>query len=159
MILNNRVYVATGQNPENGDGNGCLTCIDAAKTGDITKTGKLWTFEKIGRSLSTPAILADQNLLFIGDFAGYLFCLDLQTGKQIWQHDTEGRIWGSPVIAGGNLYIGNETGNLLCMAASKTKTVIGTSTFDSQVLSSVVPVNGTLFVASEKYLYAVGAKK
>jgi len=159
VILNNRVYVVTGQNPENGDGGATLTCIDATKTGDITATGVLWRFEKIGRSLSTPAILPEQNLLFIADFAGYLFCLDLTTGKQIWQHDTEGRIWGSPVIAGTNLYLGNETGNLLCLAATKEKKVLGTSTFDGPIFSSAVPANGALLVATEKFLYSVAKKK
>ncbi|HSI35529.1 MAG TPA: PQQ-binding-like beta-propeller repeat protein, partial [Tepidisphaeraceae bacterium] len=158
VILDGRVYVCTGQNPENGDGNGALTCVDASKTGDITETGRVWQFTKIGRSLSTPAILPEQKLLFISDYAGYLFCLNLDTGEQHWKHDTEGRIWGSSVVAGTNLYIGNETGNLLCLAASKEKKVLGTSAFDGPLFSTVVPANGALIVASEKFLYSVGGK-
>src|SRR5205814_4882640 len=46
VFYKNRIYVATGQDPEHGEGVGILTCIDATKTGDITKTGKIWSFDK-----------------------------------------------------------------------------------------------------------------
>jgi hypothetical protein len=38
VFYKNRVYVAIGQDPEHGEGVGRLVCIDATKTGDITKT-------------------------------------------------------------------------------------------------------------------------
>ena len=49
MFYKNRVYVAVGQDPEHGEGIGNLTCIDATKTGDVTKTAKLWSYDKIHR--------------------------------------------------------------------------------------------------------------
>ena len=156
VIFDGRVYVATGQNPENGDGDGALSCIDAAKTGDITASGKVWQFDKIGRSLSTPAIVGD--LLFIADYAGYAYCLDRATGKPHWKHDTEGRIWGSTLVADGKVYLGTEGAVLFTFAATKEKNVLGQSNFDSQILSTPVPANGALFVATEKYLYAITEK-
>jgi outer membrane protein assembly factor BamB len=157
VILDGRVYVATGQNPENGDGSGCLSCIDATKTGDITTTGKVWQYDKIGRSLSTPSVAGD--LLFIADYAGYAYCLDRATGKVHWKHDTEGRIWGSTLVVGDRLYLGGETGILFAMAAGKEKKILGQSTFDGPVFSSPVVANGTLYVGTEKYLYAITEKK
>src|SRR5206468_6458558 len=51
VTYKNRVYVAVGQDPEHGEGVGVLSCIDPTKTGDITQTGKIWTNDKVHRSL------------------------------------------------------------------------------------------------------------
>ncbi len=46
MFYKNRIYVAVGQDPEHGEGVGNLTCIDATKTGDVTKTAKIWSLRQ-----------------------------------------------------------------------------------------------------------------
>jgi outer membrane protein assembly factor BamB len=157
VIHEGRVYVATGQNPENGDGDGALSCIDASKTGDVTSTGKVWQVEKVGRSLSTPSVVGD--LLFVADYAGWVYCLDRATGAEHWKHDTEGRVWGSTLVADGRVYIGNESGALTALGAAREKRVVGQSSFDGQILSSPVVANGVLYVATEKYLYACAESK
>ncbi len=54
VVFNNRVYIANGQDPEHGEGIGHFYAIDATKRGDITETGRIFHFEKIRRSISTP---------------------------------------------------------------------------------------------------------
>ena len=56
VFYKNRVYVAIGQDPTHGRGRGMLNCIDATGHGDISRTGKIWTYDQIDRSLSTVAI-------------------------------------------------------------------------------------------------------
>jgi outer membrane protein assembly factor BamB len=148
-----KVYVATGQNPENGDGAGALSCVEA-------KTGRpVWQFDKISRSLSTAAI-TEEGLLFTADFAGIVYCMDANTGQVHWQHDTEGRIWGSPLVADGKLYIGTENAAVVCLSATKEKNdPLGSTEFDGAVYSTPVAANGTLYVATEKYLYAIKGEK
>src|SRR3954470_5256324 len=79
VFYKNRVYVATGQDPEHGEGVGHLVCLDATKTGDITKSGLLWDYKDIHRSISTVSIDPQSNLLFVGDFSGFVHCLDAET--------------------------------------------------------------------------------
>ncbi|MCA9062417.1 MAG: PQQ-like beta-propeller repeat protein, partial [Planctomycetaceae bacterium] len=38
VIVGNRIYIATGQNPERGDGPGIVWCIDGTRRGDISPT-------------------------------------------------------------------------------------------------------------------------
>jgi outer membrane protein assembly factor BamB len=157
VFVDGKVYVATGQNPEKGDGGGCLSCIDASKTGDITATGKVWQVDKVSRSMSTCAVTAD-GLCFVGDFSGILFCFDAKTGQQYWKHDVESHIAGSPLVVDDKVYIGGEAGVLLAFAATKEKKVLGTSNFDSEI-STPVAANGVLYVATQKFLYALSEKK
>ena len=52
VFHNNRVYVAIGQDPMHGRGRGMLHCIDATKTGDITETGRIWSYDGLDRTIS-----------------------------------------------------------------------------------------------------------
>jgi outer membrane protein assembly factor BamB len=154
VFYKNRVYVPIGQDPEHGEGLGYFVCIDATKRGDITKSGVIWSYDKIQRSLSTPSI-AD-GLVFVADFSGYVHCLDAETGKPYWVHDTKSHIWGSTVVADGKVYVGTEDGDFLILAASKQLKVINKIDMRSPVYSSAVIADHTLYVATPTHLYAIG---
>ena len=124
VFYKNRVYVAIGQDPEHGEGVGNLTCIDATKTGDVTKTGKIWSYDKIHRSISTVSIDPNTGLLFVGDFSGFIHCLDAETGKVYWVYDMKAHMWGSTMVADGKVYVGDEDGDFVVLAANKEKKVL-----------------------------------
>jgi outer membrane protein assembly factor BamB len=156
VFYKDRVYVATGQDPSHGRGRGMLCCIDAAKTGDISTRGKLWTCDKIGRSLSTVSI-AD-GLLYVAETFGPLHCLDAETGQLYWTHDTKAEIWGSTLVADGKVYLGTQK-SLWIFAAGREKKVLHEIRLGSPVYSTPVAANGVLYVASHRYLWAVQANK
>jgi outer membrane protein assembly factor BamB len=153
VIWQNRVFIANGQDPESGQGPGHLYAIDATKRGDITATGRLWHYDKIKRSISTGAIA--NGLLFYADFTGYLHCLDVNTGQPYWTHDTLSAVWGSPMVIDGKVYLGDEDGDVLIMEAGKQEKVIATVNMGSNVYSTPVPANGTLFVTNRNQLFAI----
>jgi outer membrane protein assembly factor BamB len=154
VLWKNRIYVAVGQDPEHGEGVGILHCIDAAKTGDITGTGTLWSFEKINRSISTVSITPD-GLLFINDFSGFLYCLDAETGKFHWSHDNKAHKWGSTLVADGKVYTGDEDGDFVVMAASREKKLLFETNLRAPVYSTPIVANGVLYVASNSHLFAI----
>jgi outer membrane protein assembly factor BamB len=153
VFWKNRIYTAVGQDPEHGEGVGILTCIDATKTGDITKTGKIWSYDKIHRSLSTASI-TPEGLLFIADFSGYLHCFDAETGKLYWTHDLKAHIWGSTLVADGKVYLGDEDGDLMVFEASKEKKLLSTTNLGAPVYSTPVTANGVLYISSNTHLFA-----
>jgi len=148
----NRVYVPIGQDPEHGRGRGALWCIDASKTGDITGTGRIWCYQGLDRSLSTVSI-AD-GLLYVADVAGRLHCLDGETGQCYWVHETDAIVWASTLVADGKVYL--PTMKALCvLAAGKEKKVLGQVSLGAPSWASPVAANGTLYVTSRTYLWAV----
>jgi outer membrane protein assembly factor BamB len=153
VYYKNRVYVPIGQDPEHGEGVGNFVCIDASKTGDITKTGTIWSYNKIARSLSTPSI-AD-GLLYVADFSGFVHCLDAETGKPYWVFDSKSHIWGSTLVADGKVYVGTEDGDIIILAAGKTMKEINRVDMRAPVYSSPVVANGVLYIATPTHLYAV----
>ena len=164
VLYKNRVYVAVGQDPEHGEGVGNLVCIDATKTGDVTKTGILWQYKNIHRSISTVSIDPETGLLFVGDFSGFVHCLDAETGKPYWVHDMKAHMWGSSLLADGKVYVGDEDGDLVVLAATKQKNILSKMSIDGReqdgpnlgapVYSTPVVANGVIYIASNTHLYA-----
>ena len=147
-----RVYVAIGQDPAHGRGRGLLHCIDATKTGDITKSGKVWAYDGLERSISGVAI-AD-GLLYAVDLPGRLHCMDPDTGKVHWVHEVKAETWGTPLVADGRVYLGTKK-LFTIMAAGKEPKVLARISLGSASYGTPVAANGTLFVASQRYLWAV----
>jgi outer membrane protein assembly factor BamB len=152
VLWKGRIYVATGQDPEHGEGVGNLVCIDPTKTGDITKSAKIWNYNKINRSISTVSISPD-GLLFVGDFSGFVHCLDAETGKVYWVHDMKAHMWGSTMVADGKVYVGDEDGDFTVLAAAKEKKVLSEVNLGAPVYSTPVVANGAIYVASNTHLY------
>lgn len=160
VFYSNRVYVALGQDPEHGDGVGRLLCFDATKSGDITTNGLLWDFKDIKRSLSTVSIDHETGLLFIADFAGFIYCLDAVTGKLFWTYDMKAHVWGSTLVADGKVYAGDEDGDFVILPAKKdfnpkTEKPLFETNLGSPIYSTPVIANGVLYISTPLYLYAI----
>jgi outer membrane protein assembly factor BamB len=156
VFYKNRVYVATGQDPEHGEGVGNLVCIDATKTGDITETGILWRNKTIHRSMSAVSIDPETGLLFISDFSGFVHCLDSETGATHWTHDLRAHVWpGGTMVADGKVYIGDEDGDFTVLPATKDKRLISECNLNAPIYGTPVAANGVLYMQTTSHLYAI----
>jgi outer membrane protein assembly factor BamB len=156
VTYKDKLYVAIGQDPEHGPGLGMLSCIDPSQRGDIS--GKaVWTFKGIERSMSTVSIVDD--ILYVCDYAGRVYCLDATTGELFWKFDTKGHIWGSTLVADGKVYVANEEGEVYILAAGKELKELAVVEFPAPIYSSLVAANGTLFVTTQSHLFAFAKEK
>lgn len=153
VLANNRVYVAIGRDPAHGRGRGALHCIDPRGSGDITATGKVWTYQGLDRTLSTVSV-AD-GLLYVCDVGGRLHCLDAETGKLHWIHDAKCETWGSTLVADGKVYMPTSKG-LWVLAAGKELKILAHISVGGKVYASPIVANGTLYIATNAgWLWAV----
>jgi len=160
VFYDGKVFVAIGQDPEHGEGLGRLVCVDpTGKTGDITKSGLIWDYKGIKRSISTVSIDSANGLLFIGDFSGFVYCLDAKTGKLNWIYDMKAHMWGSTLVADGKVYVGDEDGDFVVLAskAGEKATVLSETNLGAPIYGTPVVANGTMYVMSQTHLYAIGA--
>ena len=147
-----RIYVGIGQDPVHGPGRGALSCIAVDGRGDVTRSGRIWQYLGIGRSLSTVSVV--DGLVYAAEHAGKVHCLDAATGRFQWMHDTREEIWSSTLVADGKVYVGTRKG-LTVLAAGREKKHLADVKLGSAVWSVPVAANGTLFVASQRNLWAV----
>ena len=152
-----RVYVAVGRDPDHGVAPGILHCIDPGRTGDVTKTGCVWSYDKIARTMSTASV--GGGLVYIADLAGAVHCLDAKTGRVQWVHQTKEPIWGSTLLADGKVYVGTQRSRLWVFRAGRQKQVLATIKLRAKVAATPVAANGTLFLATYRRLYAIRGER
>lgn len=151
VLYKDRIYIAIGQDPAHGRGRGLLHCIDATQEGDITKTGCLWTYDDIDRSMATAAV-AD-GLVYLVDIGGRLHCIDADTGKPCWVYETGNETWSGPLLADDKLYFGNQR-DFYIMAAGREPKLLSTMRMSAPIHSTPIAANGTVYIASNRFLWA-----
>jgi outer membrane protein assembly factor BamB len=113
--------------------------------------------ETMHRTMGTAAIKDD--LLFIPDYSGLLHCLDAKTGKPYWTQDLLAVSWGSLLIAGDHLYIGDEDGELCVIKVAKDLQIeseIPMGGAGGSIYSMPIVANGVLYISNQSYLFAIG---
>ena len=151
-----RVFVAMGQDPTHGDGPSLIHAINPSGRGDVTTSGLLWTSRNVGRVVGTPVV--KDGLLYVGDLGGTIHCLDAATGAEVWKHETNAAIWGSLLLAGDRLYVGNEEGIMTILRAGRRKELLAQIEMDAPLYSRPALVGDTLYLATGNRLYLIAAK-
>jgi len=153
VFYKNRVYVTVGGDIWWGKRRAWVKCIDATKTGDVTKTAEVWSHEVSRHCCATVAISG--GLLYVGDLGGNFYCLDAETGKRVWTHKTNGAVYASALVADSKVYIGTQKGQFLIFAAGREKNVLADMKLDSPIHAPASAANETVYISTMKKLYAV----
>lgn len=213
VAYNGLVYIAVGQDPEHGEGEGHLWCINPNKRGDISPTlamkiddsgnrvpiahrrvqavepensevevdnpnsGAVWHYslfdsnadqeidfeEEMHRSIGTCAIKDD--VLYVADFSGLVHCLDARGSKDgqpivHFTYDMLAQSWGSPLIADGHVFIGDEDGDVAIFEfGSENNEPMDEIKMGSSVYSTPVAANDTLFISTKDKLFSIALEK
>jgi outer membrane protein assembly factor BamB len=155
VLHEDRLYFGVGQDPEHGEGVGNFWCIDAGLEGDITEKGVIWHRggNDFHRTISTVAI--HDGVVYAADLSGFLYALDAKTGQHYWTHDLLAAVWGSPFVADGRIYLGDEDGDVEVLKEGKTKQVLGSYNMGVSVYSTPVAKDGVLYVLARNRLFAL----
>lgn len=158
VFADGKVYAAIGNDPTNSGpaaGGGRLLCIKADGQRDVTATGKIWSFDDIRSTCTTPAV--SNGLIYTADNAGWIYCLDAETGQLCWQHQST-PVWSSILVADGRVYVAARD-ELLVFAEGREKRIVGQTKVKESMVSSPAAANGKLIVATTRCLYALESGK
>ncbi len=156
VFAGGRVFVAMGQSPEHGNAPSLIHAISPSGQGDVTASRLLWTSRAVGRVVATP--IEKDGLLYVGDVGGMVFCLDAATGTLVWEHDTYAAIWGSFLLAGDRLYVGNEDGTMTILRTGRRKELLGEIEMDGALYSLPALIGDALWLTTSKRLYLIATK-
>ena len=155
VFADGRVFIAMGQSPGHGTGPSLIHAISPNGQGDVTASRLLWTSREVGRVVGTP--IAKDGLLYVGDLGGTVHCLDAATGAHVWTHETNEAIWGSLLLAGDRLYVGNVEGSMSVLGTGRRKEVLGLIEMDAPLYSPPAPSGDALYLATANRLYLIAA--
>jgi len=130
-------------------------------TSDVTNTHMPWHTPRIG-GRDTPSPIVVGKLVMVCDMTGILTCYDIGDGQVVWKTRLAGKFSGSPIAAGGLVYLLNEAGRTFVIKPSQEFQSVAenglTAGMDEIFRASLTPCDGQLFIRSTNVLYCVGKK-
>jgi len=179
------VYIANGQDAEDGDGVGHLWCIDPTRVpknkekdlspvgdnfdprAEVNKdSGLVWhhgglivpepvNARAIVFGRSMSNVAIQDGLVIAVEVSGFIQCLDARTGKRYWTLDVEDTTLVSPLIVDGKIYVPTQGSDVFVLALSRELKVLGKNDMAASGYSAAVFANGVLYIATSWKLYAI----
>lgn len=143
----------------NGGFHGPDMAVKPGGTGDVTETHKLWEGGRTANRLGS-AVIKD-GYAFIPTMPGLAECIELKTGKKIWEERIRGAgpksdTWSSMVLAGDRIYVVNQSGDTIVLRASPKFEILQVNPLGNELSnSSIVASNGELFIRTHKNLWCI----
>jgi outer membrane protein assembly factor BamB len=123
-------------------------------TGDVSATHVAWTVEEGVSDVSSP--VSNGELAFFVHSGGLLSCLEVKTGKKVWEQNLEGEFYGSPTLAADKLYLVARNGTLFILKAGREYGEIGKVVLGEPSDGSPVFAGDRFLVRGIKTLFCIG---
>lgn len=148
--------VASGRAPERP-----IHAVRAGARGDLTRS-KSVAWSRMGRGSYMPTPLVYKGVVYVLDNNGVFGAYDLKTGDEIYRQRLPiigSGFSASPVAADGKIYLSNEDGDMLVIAAGPKFKTISTNSMGELLMATPALSEGVMFVRSSRSLFAIGAKR
>jgi outer membrane protein assembly factor BamB len=145
------------------DGKSSVFALSPGGRGDVTKTHLLWQKTK-GLPYVPCAIVYRGQVVMVKD-RGLVTAYDAKTGKELYLQEraaAPGRYYASPVAANGYIYfVSLEDGAVTVLKAGSPKPEVAARNpkLNERVAATPAIADNTLYIRTEKHLYAFAEKK
>ena len=153
--------VVSGRGPERP-----IFVVHPNARGDLTLTNGSTSSEAIawsmtGRGSYMPTPLVYNGTLYVLGNNGVFDAYELKTGKEVYRQRLPlvgSGFSASPVAADGKIYLTNEDGEILVVAAGEKFSHIATNSIGELVMATPALSEGVMYVRSAQSLFAIGHK-
>jgi len=140
------------------DGGGALA-VRTGGRGDVTASHRLWCIDQ-GSNVPSP-IYHDGHVYWIHE-GGTAVCADAKTGRIVYEERLPrgGRVYASPVLAGGKLYVFARSGRGYVLPARPAFELLATNELQGPGVFDATPavVGNRLLVRADRTLYCLGSR-
>jgi len=104
-----------------------------------------------------PSPVCNGRFFLQANSNGQLTCYDAKSGKLFWNEMLDGRVWASPTLAGDEVYVPSEDGNVYLFALAEKFGPVTACKLGEPLLSTPAFADGRIYFRGEKTLFCVGA--
>ncbi len=122
--------------------------------GDVTSTHIAWQSETGISDVASP--VSNGELMFSITTSGALTCLEVATGKIIWEQSLEGEFYASPGLAGDRLYLVARSGQVFILKAGRQYVELGKANLGEPSAGSPAFINGKILIRGSNNLFCIG---
>jgi outer membrane protein assembly factor BamB len=162
IFANGLIIVASGRRPEKP-----IFAVRPGAHGDLTldkdhTSSSAVAWSKTARGSYMPTPIAYNGILYSLNNDGIFDAYEVETGREIYRHrlDPVGSGFSaSPVAADGRVYLSNEDGEMLVVAAGRQFRLIATNTMGEPLMATPALSDGVMYVRSASTLFAIGSRR
>lgn len=153
--------VVSGRGPERP-----IFVVKAGARGDLTlpegkSTSEAIVWSRTGRGSYMPTPLIYDGILYVLGNNGLFDAYNLRTGVEVYRQRLPvvgSGFSASPVASDGKIYLSNEDGEMLVIAAGQKFAHIATNSMGEMLMATPALSDGVMYVRSSASLFAVGRK-
>jgi len=161
IFANDMFVIASGRAPERP-----IFAVKAGARGDLTlpedKSNSEWVvWSRTGRGSYMPTPLIYNGTLYVLANNGVLDAYNVQTGEEIYRQRLSlvgSGFSASPIAADGKIYLSNEDGEIMVIAAGQKFEHIATNSMGELLMATPALSDGVMYVRSATSLFAIGKK-
>lgn len=154
--------VVSGRGPERP-----IFVVRPNSRGDLTlpegkKNSEAIVWSRTGRGSYMPTPLVYRGLLYVLGNNGLFDAYNLKSGEEVYRQRLPlvgSGFSASPVAADGKIYLSNEDGEILVVAAGQKFTHVGTNSMGELLMATPALSDGVMYVRSSASLFAIGRKR
>lgn len=140
---------------------GDVYAVRPGGSGDVSETHRAWhTPRPKVRDIASPIAVGD--CVFAIDMKGSATTYDAKSGNVLWSEKIPGAYTASPIESGGLIYINNEAGETLVIRPGPKYELVARNSLGDRAgelfRASIAPIDGRLYLRSNRALYCVGRK-
>jgi len=126
-------------------------------SGDVTESRRVWREERSRKNRLGSAVRKDDTLYLV-NMDGFFECVDLATGRQLWEERLNGpgandASWSSVTLAGDRIYAVNRSGDTFVLKASRQFEVLAVNSVGESTNSSLAMSDGEILLRTWKGLW------
>jgi len=134
-----------------------LVAVRPGSAGSRAKV--VWKMDKSDKPPLVPTSLAIGGRLFCLTDQGIATCLDLKTGRRIWQEKLSARFYASPVCVNGILYCISKKGVMHVFPAADKYKLLARIELGEKGYATPAIADGVMYIRTDTKLMSLGGKK
>lgn len=138
---------------------GSTVAVKAGGSGDVSDTHRLWSVPRDKGRIGSGVIKAGH--IYILNTNGVAQCIDLQTGRTVWEERIKGsgarsESWSSMILAGDRLYVLNQGSDTIVLRASPQFESLALNPLnDGMTNASIAASDGEFFIRTHAHLWCI----
>jgi hypothetical protein len=139
-----------------GPGGGAAIALKPGGSGEVTESHRRWRLERAKSAIGSGVI--HEGHLYTISQDGIAECIELNTGKAVWEERLRGpgsrsSSWSSMLLADGKIYVPNQAGDVFVIRASPKFEILATNSVGEATNASLAASDGDLFFRTDKSLW------
>ncbi len=131
--------------------------------GDVTTTHRIWHSSPAGSKSCIGSGVISGGHIFQVSMMGIAMCLELQSGRSVWEERLNGRgarnsSWSSPILAGDRLYVPNQSAEVFVLRAGPKFECLATNSIGGEPMNASLAIaDRAIYLRTHRQLWCVSA--